>query len=261
MITPSPFPDKTLEIIRSIDCVAMHPDHPDRSDTILAATQKSITGVLQKFLAAKGITDNRITVKNGFLFLFNDNFFSSWHTLNWWEQRTLIHTFKDSKLYRERVEELLAASRFAPYVNYSDKEVAKSTDQEVKQAWMRKRLLLKECFWNVLDSISYAAYHQKKYQEMYPALCILLCNVTDEKGREMELALGIDNGIGYVYKKKSRESALMLLLYKTFKLFFRKGVFYIGGLELGLLETDSELSCHGSGAVVYQGWSQKKSPA
>ena len=43
---------------------------------------------------------------------------------------------------------------------------------------------------------------------------------------------------------------------KIIQKIFKKGVFYIGGLELGLIETESELSCHGSGAVVYQGWQQ-----
>ena len=119
---------------------------------------------------------------------------------------------------------------------------------------MRKRLVLQECFWNGIDTISHAAYYKKKYRELYPALCLLLCNIIDENGRETELFLGIDNGTGFVYKKKSRESALFHLCYMVYRFFFRKGVFYIGGLELGLLETESELSCHGSGAVVYQGW-------
>ena len=72
--------------------------------------------------------------------------------------------------------------------------------------------------------------------------------------RQQELFIGIDNGTGFLYKKKSRESSMIRLFYKTYKFFVRTGVFYIGGLELGLLETDGELSCHGSGAVVYQGW-------
>ncbi|MBW2484189.1 MAG: hypothetical protein JRF05_02390 [Deltaproteobacteria bacterium] len=83
---------------------------------------------------------------------------------------------------------------------------------------------------------------------------MLLCNISDWNGKSSELFLGIDNGIGYLYKKKSRDSALLRLFYKVYKYFFRSGVFYIGGLELGLMETDSELSCHGAGAVVFQGW-------
>ena len=83
---------------------------------------------------------------------------------------------------------------------------------------------------------------------------MLLCNVIDKNGRKTELVLGIDNGTGSLYKKRSRESLMIRFFYKTYKFFIRSGAFYIGGLELGLLETDSELSCHGSGAVVYQGW-------
>ena len=132
--------------------------------------------------------------------------------------------------------------------------VAKSTDREVKRAWMRKRLVLQECFWNTIDSISHAAYFKKKYLELLPALCLLLCKVIDKTGRETELVLGIDNGTGFLYKKKSRDSAMIRLFYEAYKLFFRRGVFYIGGLELGLMETESDLSCHGAGAVVYQGW-------
>ena len=49
---------------------------------------------------------------------------------------------------------------------------------------------------------------------------------------------------------------MIRLFYKAYKKKFKSGVFYIGGLELGLMETESKLSCHGSGAVVYQGWQQ-----
>jgi len=246
--------DKPFTILQEIDCVTLHPDHGEDHNEMLAATRASIIRVFRDFMAVKGFSDDRISVIDGFFFLFNDPRFAEWHTLNWWEQRRHILAMKDHQFYTGRANDLLAQSYMAPYVGYSDDMVAKSTDQEVKRAWMRKRLVLKECFWNAIDSVSCAAYFQKKYQEQYPALCMLLCNILDNDGKEQELLLGIDNGIGFVYKKKSRESALISLIYKTFKFFFRNGVFYIGGLELGLLETDSELSCHGSGAVVYQGW-------
>ena len=89
---------------------------------------------------------------------------------------------------------------------------------------------------------------------MCPALCMVLCTVAAGDGRQQEMFFGIDNGTGFLYKKKSRESALFNLVHLGWKFFFRRGVFYIGGLELGLQETESLLSCHGSGAVVYQGW-------
>jgi hypothetical protein len=246
--------DKPSTILQEIDLVALRPDRADGHDEMLPASRESITWVFRDFLKVKELSDDRISVIDGFLFLFNDPKFAEWHTLNWWDQRKFINAIKDQQNYTGRSQVLLEQSHLAPYIGYSDDMVAKSTDQEVKRAWMRKRLVLKECFWNTLDSVSCAAYFQKKYQEQYPALCVLLCNVIDKDGRETELVLGIDNGIGYVYKKKSRESGMIRFLYKTYKFFIRSGVFYIGGLELGLLETDSELSCHGSGAVVYQGW-------
>jgi len=246
--------DKPFTVLQEIDIVTLQSDPDDDHDEKLAATRESITTVLRDFLAVKGFGEDQLSVIDGFLFLFNGPEFAEWHTLNWWEQRQRILSIKECQPYTQRAYALLGQSRFAPYIEYSDKMVARSTDQEVKRAWMFKRLVLKECFWNTIDSVSYAAYSQKKYQELFPALSVLLCNVRDKSGRENELLLGIDNGIGFVYKKKSRESALIRLIYKTYKFFIRTGVFYIGGLELGLLETDSELSCHGSGAVVYQGW-------
>jgi hypothetical protein len=245
---------RTIEAVRSMEPKALHQDRTGENVDKVSASRESIIKVLQDFLTEKKYNDGLLSVKGGFLFVFNDERFSSWHTLSWWEQRRLILEWKDDPGYREQVDALLSKSNLALYIHYSDKEVAKSTEQAVKQAWMRKRLVLKECFWNVLDSVSCAAYFQKKYQDQFPALCVLLCNTADDKGQQIELVLGIDNGIGYVYKKKSRESILIRFLYKTYKFIFRKGVFYIGGLELGLMETDSELSCHGSGAVVYQGW-------
>jgi hypothetical protein len=251
----SPLTDKFLEIIQGIDLVASHPDHASSLNEMLAATRESIITVLGDFLKAKELTEDKISLIDGFLFLFNDPVFARWHTLNWWEQQKLILAIKeDNQLYDKRAHGLLARSYLAPYIDYSDDMVARSTDQEVKRAWMRKRLVQKECFWNVIDSVSHAAYFQKKYQDQYPALCVLLFNVSNKDGRKTELVLGIDNGTGSPYKKKSRESLMIRFFYKTYRFFFRSGAFYIGGLELGLLETDSELSCHGTGAVVYQGW-------
>jgi len=246
--------DKPLKVVQRVDLIASQPDYANNHSELLTATRKSITTVFGDFLDAKGLSEDKISIIDGFLFLFNDSIFAKWHTLNWWEQQKLVLAFKDHQLYTERALALLTHSHFAPYIGYSDDMVARSTDQEVKQAWMRKRLVLKECFWNVIDSVSHAAYFQKKYQNQYPALCVLLCNVIDKNGKKTELALGIDNGIGSLYKKKSRESLMIRFFYKTYKFFIRSGAFYIGGLELGLLETDSELSCHGSGAVVYQEW-------
>ena len=248
--------DKPFSVLQEIDLVVLHSDIVDTSDQVLAATRNSVSEVLRDFLAAQDITDDRISVIDGFLFVFNDSRFARWHLLNWWEQREYIESIKDNEPYTRRANALLSLSRLAPYISYSDDMVAKSSDLEVKRAWMRKRLVLKECFWNANDSFSHAAYFKKKYQDrkIIPALCLLLCNITDINGRKSEQVLGVDNGTGFHYKKKSRESIAISLLYKTYKFFFRSGAFYIGGLELGLLETDSELSCYGSGAVVYQGW-------
>jgi hypothetical protein len=246
--------DTTLStLLPEIDVVALQPAGGSHFAAMKSAAVKSISEVLRDFLAQQKVSPEQLTVIDGFTFLFNDPEFSHWHRLNWWEQRRHIQAIKDHPSYIERAQALLAKSCLAPYIGYSDDLVAKSNDREVKCAWMRKRLVLQECFWNVLDSISHAAYFQKKYRDMFPALCVLLCNVPGPDGRVWELVLGIDNGAGFIYKKKSRESGLFRFFYKIYKSFFKKGVFHIGGLKLGLLETESELSCHGSGAVVYQG--------
>jgi hypothetical protein len=254
MNQPSSITCQSHGIVQNVDIVALHPDRAGNHNELLTATRESITTVFGDFLEAKGLSEDKISVIDGFLFLFNDPVFAKWHKVNWWEQQKLILAFKDHRPYTERAHGLLTHSHLAPYIGYSDDMVARSTDQEVKRAWMRKRLVIKECFWNVIDSVSHAAYFQKKYQYQYPALCVLLCNVIDKNGRKTELVLGIDNGTGSLYKKRSRESLMIRFFFKTYKFFFKSGAFYIGGLELGLLETDSELSCHGSGAVVYQVW-------
>ena len=256
MIEHSSLSNKPFTLLQEIDCIALRPDRIDGFEQMLEASRENLTKVFCDFLAIKEITAERISVTDGFLFVFNEPKFSKWHLLNWWEQRKFIQTIKEHQLYTGRAQDLLRRSQKAPYIDYSDDMVAKSTDQGIKRAWMLKRLVMKECFWNAIDSFSHAAYYKKKYQEMFPALCVLLCDVTDKNGNKSELLLGIDNGTGFLYKKKSRDSAMIRLFYKAYKKIFRKGVFYIGGLELGLLETDSKLSCHGSGAVVYQGWQQ-----
>lgn len=253
-MTPHAPLDNPFAVPLESEPIGLHPDSDGIDAARLPATRESIAVVLRDFLGAQGFAGDRVTVRDGFLFLFNEPRFFRWQTYSWWQQRQFILSIKDSPDYRSRARLLLDRSSLAPYMEYTDDMVAKSTEQVVKRSWMRKRLVLKECFWNAIDTISHAAYYREKYQDMYPALCVLLCNVTGTNGRARELVLGIDNGTGYQYKKKSRESALFHLCYLGYKFFFRKGVFYIGGLDLGLLETESALSCHGSGAVVYQGW-------
>ena len=246
--------ERPYTILQQAELVALRPDFTMGDDERIAAARASLAKVLDDFLEAGKIPAECIEVIDGFLFIFNGPQFSQWHRLNWWEQRQQIAAIKDSQFYIDRGQQLLQQSYLASYSGYSDVMVAKSTAQEVKHAWMRKRLVLQECYWNAIDSISHAAYFKKKYDNQFPALCDLLCKVDDRNGREIEIFLGIDNGTGFLYKKKSRDSALFQLLYKILKLFLKSGVFYIGGLELGLLETEARLSCHGSGAVVYQGW-------
>ena len=247
---------KHYTLLQEIDCITLRPERSDDFGHMLNASRKNLSEVFFDFLAKKEITDEKLSVIDGFLFVFNEPRYSTWHMLNWWDQRKLIQSIREHHLYTGRAKDLLTRSNKAAYIDYSDIMVAKSTDQEVKRAWMLKRLVIKECFWNAIDSFSHAAYYKNKYKEMFPALCVLLCDVTDKNGNNSELLLGIDNGTGFLYKKKSRDSAMIRLFYKAYKKIFKKGVFYIGGLELGLLETESELSCHGSGAVVYQGWQQ-----
>lgn len=243
----------SFTILQEVDLVTLQPIH-DGDNEMISKTRENISLVLRNFLEQKKYTLDRVSIIDGFLFVFNDKAFSQWHSLNWWEQRRRIQTIKDHKSYMARAYSLLKNSHLSPYIDYSDKEVAKSVQSDVKHAWMRKRLIMKESFWNAIDSISHAAYFKHKYQDHFPALCLLLVSIRQNDDREVELALGIDNGTGFLYKKKSRDSPLIRFLYKTYKLFFKRGVFYIGGMELGLQETDGELSFHDSGAVVYQGW-------
>lgn len=246
--------DTPSRFFEEIELLTLCSDSGEAHDAKLSVTRDSLSQVLQEFLKSKNIAVDHLAILDGFLFILNDPGYADWRSLNWWEQRKKVRAMKDHPIYIDRAQVLLGHSCFAPYLDHTDKMVAQSTDPQVKHAWMRKRLVLKESYWNAIDSFSHAAYFKNKYQELYPALCVLLCNIEDRNGRKTEFVLGIDNGTGFLYKKKSRESILIRFLYKICKCFFSKGVFYIGGLELGLMETDGELSCHGSGAVVYQGW-------
>ena len=254
MIQQSQSADRYLPVLQGIDRVLLFPNINAGDEEMAIAALENIALLFRDFMERKSYTLEGITLTDGFLFLFNDPEFSQWHAYNWWEQRQRIRSIKDHESYMARAHSLLQHSRLSRYVDYSDEMVARSNELEVKRAWMQKRLVMKEAFWNAIDSISHAAYFQQKYRDQFPALCMLLLEVQHGKDRKTELVLGIDNGTGRLYKKKSRDSSLIRFLYKLYKLFFKKGVFYIGGLELGLQETEGELSFHGSGAVVYQGW-------
>jgi len=150
--------DKSCSILQAIDLAALLSHNTDTSKQQLSATRESISEVLWNFLISQDITDDRISVVDGFFFVFNEPRFARWHLLSWWEQRKYTESIKDNNIYTGRANALLARSHLAPYISYSDDMVAKSTDLEVKRAWMRKRLVLKECFWNAIDSFSHAAY-------------------------------------------------------------------------------------------------------
>jgi hypothetical protein len=82
--------DKPYTVLHEIDLVALLTGSANTPDEMLPATLESIAGVFRKFLAAQDLADDRISVIDGFLFLFNDPRFFEWSTLNWWEQRKYI---------------------------------------------------------------------------------------------------------------------------------------------------------------------------
>ena len=99
--------DKLFTVLQEIDLVALHPGCAAGSDEVLSATRASITGVLRDFLAAQELSHDRITVLDGFFFVFNEPKFSQWHRLDWWEQRRCIQAIKDSRQYTDRAHALL----------------------------------------------------------------------------------------------------------------------------------------------------------
>ena len=93
---------------------------------------------------------------------------------------------------------------------------------------------------------------KKKYANMYPGIGVLLCRINYEKEPGEEMLLIADNGAGRDFRKTSKDSGMFRFLHKIWKLFHRKGLYLLGGLNLGLQETRGELYCFGTGAVTTQ---------
>jgi hypothetical protein len=217
-----------------------------------AATKEAINRVLEDFSAAHLADSHPCRVVDCFFYIFNSDDFAHWHQMDWWRQRKILRNLKSNIGYTDRAEEMLSRSAFREQYAIPDSKVGYYSDPRVSYGWMRKRLLLKESYWNILDSIAYGAYHKNKYKDIFPGIGILLLAEPEASDDPNEILLIIDNGAGRDFKKTSKDSGAFRLLYKLWKLVHRRGLYLIGGLHLGLQETCGILHCYGTGAVTTQ---------
>jgi len=66
MMQNPPLNNKPSTILQEIDLVTLHPDVVNGHIEMLDATRESITKVLQDFLVVKELSDDRISVIDGF---------------------------------------------------------------------------------------------------------------------------------------------------------------------------------------------------
>ena len=222
------------------------------ADTRVDKTKASLNDILQRYFAQQGIDNARIAVNDSFYFIFNINEFSRWPETDWWTQRRILRQLKTETRYVDRAKVALQHSFFRRFYEVEDSQVGYSTDPRVHYAWMRKRLFLYEAYWNSIDTIAFAAFHEKKYENMFPGTAMLLFNLTNVKNDDAESMLLADNGAGTGFKKSSKDSGALRFLLRIWKLVHRRGLYQLGGLNLGLQETCGELHCFGTGAVTTQ---------
>jgi hypothetical protein len=213
----------------------------------LAGARTALAKVLDAFLMERGLTVRDIIILDGFIFLFDNAFSKGWEENDWWDQREILKEMRFNKVYRERAISLLRKSALYDHFTFSVGRIPDQDNQVEQYASRRERLFLKEGYENVIDAVSHAAGFQRKYVDSYPALLLLLYT---HDGKE-EIVM-VDNGFGARFHKPSRRFAPWRLLYKIYKLIMNHGVYYIGGMHLGLKVTYGRLYCFGSGAAVVQ---------
>lgn len=237
--------------LKGTDCASILAAAASNLDMI-KATREKLHDLQARYLRSAKIKSEHIAPIDCFYYILNADYFSQWSQLSWWKQRVKLQELREDGFYLERVDRLLEKSFFRKYYAYSDKMVRDSGNPAVKFAWNRKRLARKEAYWNALDSISHAAYFQKKYDGMYPGILVSLSALRTETGAINEILLIVDNGVGRKFKKKSKDTGSLWFLYRLWKILQPKGVYYIGGMKLGLESISCELHCQGDGAVVRQ---------
>jgi hypothetical protein len=233
--------------ISDLEIVSVTGAATEIDSTGLAEARTALARVLDAFLIERGLTVRDISILDGFIFLFDNAFSRNWEENDWWDQREILKELRFNKLYRERAIALLQKSALHDHFTFSIGKIPDQDNQMEQYASRRERLFLKEGYENVIDAVSQAAGFQRKYVDTYPALLLLLYA---HDGTE-EIVM-VDNGFGARFHKPSRRFASWRLLYKIYKLIMNHGVYYIGGMHLGLKVTYGRLHCFGSGAVVVQ---------
>jgi hypothetical protein len=213
----------------------------------LDAARSRLNAVLLSFLKEQKASLDEIHILDGFYFIFDNAFADGWQENDWWDQRELLKIMQTNAIYRERTIELLKLSIYNQHYTYKVGSIPDQDKHLEQYASRRERLYLKEGYENAIDALSHAAYYRKKYIDMYPGLLQLLFT-----NGESETIIIVDNGIGRRFHKPSRRIAPWRLVFKIYKLIMNHGVYYIGGMHLGLKVTYGRLSCYGDGAVVMQ---------
>jgi hypothetical protein len=223
-------------------------DQPARQQT----TKTAINEVLASYLAQRRLDLAAARLIDSFFYIIKIEAFAHWEAVDWWDQRQILRGLKTDSAYGDRAGAMLDRSIYREYYTVPDVKVGYYEDPRVSYGWMRKRLLLEESYWNIIDSVAYGAYHKKKYRRQYPGIGVLLLQHRAHLEEPEEILLIADNGAGRDFRKTSKDSGAFRVLYKFWKLIHRRGLYLLGGLNLGLQETCGELYCFGTGAVTTQ---------
>ena len=74
MMQKSQIVDKPHAVLQEIDLIALLSESAGGDDAMLIETRESIVRVFRKFMASQDLSDDRVSVIDGFLFVFNEYF-------------------------------------------------------------------------------------------------------------------------------------------------------------------------------------------
>lgn len=170
-----------------------------------------LNSILGLFLINIGIKPSNIEKIDTFYLILNDEIYTNWHKLNWFEQ--MSYTYHD--LIKHKLKYFFERRK-----TFIETTTSTLENNNIKMS-LNLMEILQHIFPNALDSFSKVAYEFQKYSDRYPGMVTLSFKKIDT---QLIYIAVIDNGYGSPFKKDN----MMNVPYDEIK---NRKIFYLGENE------------------------------
>jgi len=143
-------------------------------------TLAELNHVFKLYLGNLGIRVKDVSILGQFSIIFNDRRFAEWHIMDLSDQdQALTEIVQLPEVYNELISKIGQIA--------GDEQIIKS--------------VVKDAYQNAIDSFSHAAFMQRKYENRYPGIKIIV--FLNQIQQRMSLAV-VDNGYGEMVEKPKK---------------------------------------------------------